>query len=506
MCLKTWLLSFGICACLSVSAQLQQTGRFEIALTDDDNQDYSVVSLKNEGLMVYRRLLDRGENRIELTRLDTALHQTWQGNIQLQRGYALLHAEPKGEFLFLLFKDQMFAMGDFLIVAVRISNGDYGTYVVKNLIPFNPSEFIITNEAALIGGYFNYRPLILHYSFQSQQSRILPGFFNEPGELTQIMANADGTVDVIVSAKNLERRKSLWIRNYDGQGNLIKTIVLQPEEDKNLIFGRSLKMSSGQQVVSGVYGRFPEYSRGIFVARINEYGEYDIKYYNFADLQRFFNYMRARREQRVKHRIERRRIKGKKIKFNYRFLVHQLIPYGDQFVLLGEAFYPHYSYPNARTMSMMPTMSRYYSNPLIRGELVFDGYQYTHAAVIGFDKDGNLSWDNSFEINDVRTLQLKQFVKIVPEQDRIVLLYLFDNAVRSKIIKDGEVIEGKTFDQLKMQFSDDVVKPKNTEKPVLDYWFGSVLFASGVQVVQNGKTPGISSSRRVFFINKIVYK
>lgn len=492
----------------SASAQLQQTVRYEIPLTSSpDEENHSVVSLGYQGLMTYRRLLGRKEDQVELVRVDTTLREVWKGYIQISSDMALLHTEAKEEFLFLLFRSRQYAQGDFQIVAVKIDKGDYGTYTVKNLIPFNPTEFVITNEAALIGGYFNYRPLILHFGFESRQSKILPGFFNEPGELTQIKPNNDGTVDVIVSAKNFERRKSLWIRNYDANGALVKTIVLQPEEGKNLIHGRSLRTNQGRQVVSGVYGRFPEYSRGIFLAEIDEVGEYSITYYNFADLQRFFNYMKAKREKRVKERIERKRIKGKRVRFNYRFLVHELQPFGDQFIMLGEAFYPHYTYPTGRTMvsatSMVPG---FYANPLVRGEMIFDGYRYTHAAVIGFDKRGKLLWDNSFEINDVKTLHLEQFVKIVHDGNRLILLYLFDNTIRSKIIKDGDIIEGKTYDALKMQFSEDMVNPKDTEKSKLDYWYDDVFFATGIQTIKNLRESGITLTRKVFFINKITYK
>ncbi len=503
---KLTILIFIFCGAASALGQLMQTGRYELPLSDTEKEPFQTISLGYDGLLMHRRLDRNDDDQIELIRLDTALTEVWRGYIPINPQLSLLHSEYKDDFVFLLFKNQQMAQAEFLIAAVQTDKGEYGSYTVNNIIPFNPTEFVITNEAALIGGYFNYRPLILHFHFQTQQAKILPGFFNEPGELTQIMSHDDGTVDVIVSAKNFEKRKSLWIRTYDALGNLVKTIVLQPDVDKNLIFGRSLKTNDGQQVVAGVYGRYTEYSRGVFVARINEFGEYAINYYNFGDLQRFFNYMKAKREQRVKERIERRKVKGKKLRFNYRILVQELIPYGDQIIMLGEAFYPHYSYPNNRTMASMPVMPRFYNNPLVRGEMIFDGYQYTHAVVIGFDKNGKLLWDNSFEINDVRPMQLQQFVKITADQERIALLYLFENTLRSKIIKNSEVLEGKTLDPLRARFTNDIVKPKDTEKSSLDYWYPDVFFATGVQNVKNLREEGVTINRRVFFINKIVYK
>lgn len=469
----------------SVFGQIQQSGRYETPLLENEKDFYKVVSVQEEGVILYRTLFFVQGNQIELVRVDTTLQEVWRGFVQLQVNEVVLFSCVKHDMLYLLIKNRYNVRGDFVIVALKIDKGTYFSYPVRNLIPFNPTEFTITTGAALVGGYFNYRPLILHYNFKLQQSKILPGFFNEPGELTQMKPNEDGTVDVIVSAKNLDKRKALWIRNYDAEGSLVKTTILEPEEKKNLIFARSLKMPNGDQVISGVYGRYTDYSRGIFVASVNELGEYDIKYYSFAELEHFFNYMKARREKRVKEKIERRRVKGKKIKFNYRMLVQELIPSGNQYILLGEAFYPHYVYP---------------------GNIqVFDGYQYTHAVVIGFDKNGKLIWDNSFEINDVKTITLEQYVKIYPQNDRIILLYTYENTIRSKIISGSDILEGKSLDEMKLKFEGDQVKEKETERSKLDYWYGNNFIAYGVQRVHNVQNISVPSDRKVFFINKITH-
>ncbi len=136
--------------------------------------------------------------------------------------------------------------------------------------------------------------------------------------------------------------------------------------------------------------------------------------------------------------------------------------------------------------------------------MVFDGYQYTHAVIICFDNSGKLVWDNSFEINDVKTFELQQFVKIAPERDRITLLYLHNNLIRSKTIQGNNVLEGKTTDPMKTRFDFDVVKERDTEKSKLDYWYPNHFFASGIQVVRNQARE--SSYRKVFFINKLKYQ
>jgi hypothetical protein len=331
---------------------------------------------------------------------------------------------------------------------------------------------------------------------------VLPGLFSEAGELTQIKTHENDSFDVLISARNFSRQRTIWIKSYDPEGDLLRNLALQPEENKHLIFGRSLKTAGEKQIVAGVYGnRSSEFSRGLFIATIEPSGLETIKYYNFGDLKNFFQYMKANREMRVKKRIERKKIKGKKLRFNYRFLVHELVPYKDQFVLLGEAFYPRYQ--NADQMQYR-FFTPYGSMPgsFVQNGRIFEGYYYTHAVVMGFDEDGKLLWDNSFEINDVKTFTLEQFVKLQVLPDRLALMYVFENHIRTKIIQDDRVLEGKSVDPIRTFSENDVVKNERTGGNKLEYWYEDFLYAYGIQDIVTASSDG-QAKRRVFFINKV---
>ena len=244
-----------------------------------------------------------------------------------------------------------------------------------------------------------------------------------------------------------------------------------------------------EQLVIGVYGRFKEYSRGIFIAKIAQNGEYQIRYYDYGDLKHFFSYMKATRENRIKGRIERKKIRGKKAKFNYRLIVHEVIHTNNEYVMLGEAFYPRYSYWGGTS-----------STP------VLIGYQYTHAVVIGFDERGNLIWDNSFEISDVMTSELEQFVKIQPHEDQIVLQYAFENQIRTKIIKDSEIVGEQDIKDIELRFETDELRESKVGPNKLNYWYNGRLYIYGVQQIKNLREMSVESTRKVFFVNKIYYK
>jgi hypothetical protein len=491
------VISFLIAITIS-QAQVLQPQRVEIPLASSDDH-YEITTGNENGLYLYRIFESPEGNQVHLVRLDTSFHEHVNGYMPVPKHYILIGKKCYKENFYLLFRFDNYSKNDLLLYIVDLK-GQYTQYKIRGYIPFSPTELQITDHAVLIGGYYNKVPLVLHYSLKKMNSKVLPGIFNETGELTQIRTYEDGTFDVLISAFNHTRQRTIWLKNYDPDGNLNSNVALDPG-NKHLIFGRSIKTTEDMQLVAGVYGsRSAQYSHGVFIASIDPAGIQQIKYYQFADLENFFKYMKAKREKRVKSRIERRKIKGKKVRMNYRFLVHELVPYQDQFILLGEAFYPKYRNIDRSYGSFFIPVD---PGAIIQNGRIFEGYYYTHAIVMGFRPDGKLLWDNSFEINDVRTFTLEQFVKLEMQENKIALLYLFDNAIRTKIIQNNEVIEGKSTDEIEIKSEDEIVKRNYTGKSRLEYWYKDYLFASGIQEIESKVKSKNSSPRRVFFINKI---
>lgn len=487
-----------------MQAQLQQPKRYEIILHDNE-PSFSVTPAKENGLFLYRYLTGADFDQIELVRLDTGFNQLWHGALSVNKNLMLVGRKAEQEFIYFLLRNQ--TDNNFELYELEQATGRYHKYEIRSFIRFNPTEFQVTREAVIVGGYFNRIPLVLHFNLISHQSKILPGLFNEEGELTQIKTYPDGSFQVLVSARSRDRQKSLWIKDYNPEGMLLDNYALRPDDRKNLLFARSIKTTNNMEIVAGVYGRHnSEYSRGMFIATVDPSGLQHIKYYNYGDLRNFFKYMKVRREIRVKERIERRKVRGKKVKFNYRLLVHELIEHNDQYILLGEAFYPQYTSVSRSSYNGFFTPYTLGGNSMIRGDQVFDGYRYTHAVILGFDRNGKLLWDNSFEINDIKTFTLDQFVRLEVEDDKIVLLYLFDNQIRSKIIQNDQVLEGKTVDPLRTSFEQDVAVKDRNGANQLNYWYGEFFYATGTQNIINAVDAGVLPQRRVFFINKISYK
>jgi hypothetical protein len=484
------------------AAQFVQKDRLEIPVGRDEGP-FEVIPADDNGIFLHRRFMTNDGDRLQLIKLDTSFAVSWQGFLPVNSRFELMGKRSFDKKTYLLFRHREIGKKDLELIILQNETGQFVKHVVRNYIPFIPSDFQITEKAAIVGGYFNNIPVVIHYSLITHATKVLPGLFNEAGELTQIKTEPSGDFEVLISARNPNSIKTIWIKSYDAEGNLRYQIPLETEGNKHLLFARSIKTENNLHFVAGTYGssRVSEYSKGIFIARIDPNGLQQIRFYNYGDFRNFFKYLKARREQRLQERIAMRKIKGKKLKFNYRFIVHEIVPYQNQFVLLGEAFYAKYINVDRTYYGGFFTPGAYSFNGPIRNGRIFDGFRYTHAVVMGFDNNGNILWDNSFEINDVKTYNLEQFVKLQMQPDKIALLYVFDNKLRSKIIQGNNVLEGKTYYPLQNPGAGQLSRSERSASSRLNYWYDNYFYAFGVQELDSGP----DFPQRIFFISKINY-
>jgi hypothetical protein len=83
-------------------------------------------------------------------------------------------------------------------------------------------------------------------------------------------------------------------------------------------------------------------------------------------------------------------------------------------------------------------------------------------------------------------------------------LYLYENEIRTKIIKGDQVLEGKSSDPIKTLNESEIVKKEFADKNKLEYWYNDYLYAYGVQEIVNMNQKGLGK-RRVFYINKVSF-
>jgi len=478
--------------------QVLQPYRYEIELYDFE-EPYQLLSGEEDGMLLYKSLgyFEAGFEQWQFIKLDTTLKEEWVARYSFNRDHLFKGYDYHNGNYFFLFQETAKGSHDLLLVQLNEFTGDTVLHKIKNLVTLDLVEFEMNDDAALVGGYYNQEPVVLHYGLASKKTKILPGIFGGKTQLVQIKIDGD-QIKILVSAKTFDKRNTLAIKTYDSDGNYLYNHTFKPEANLGLIDGRVAKVGLQGSIVSGTYGaRRSDYSRGLFIAQHKVDEEEVMRYYNFADLENFFNYMKAKQKAQLDNKISRKKVKGKKVKFNYRLLVHEIIETEDEFIMLGEAYYRKHS--STRALYHKPHVPG--STPNYAG-----GYKYTHAVVIGFDRNGNKLWDNSFQIEDVITSNLDQYVHANVVDDKVVLLYLYNDEIRSKTISGSDVLEGKSLNSVQMMFDDDVANKYGTSNiGGLEKWYGHYFLVHGVQKIKNLRDSGVKLNRRVFYVNKLIY-
>ncbi|MFA0960896.1 hypothetical protein AB9P05_03760 [Roseivirga sp. BDSF3-8] len=494
-----------------VLAQVQQPQRFEVELDKRDNP-FDVINAGESGIFLYRSTTerDRGGYIWEFRMLNMDLDEVWQKKHLVKDDQQLLgyHAEP--ELIHLLYRDGYGAKDDFVINSYDVLTGDTATYRFINQVGMEITHFEIFFGKMILGGKINFRPVVMLYDFETGRGVPLQGLYNDHSELLQVQPDYKNR-RLVVLMQERDRNKSYTIsaKYYDPRGDMISEVKLKNRAKHSLLNGMAGFLQNGETLVMGTYGtRVSDYSRGLYLGRVDEGEQLSLDYFNYGELSNFFDYMKEKRQERIKRRIRRRKIKGKKLRFNYRVKLNTVIETDDQFILLGEAYYVRYSsQPSPRSTSALTgNLPANWRTNTFTNMMSFSGFQYTHAVIMGFDKAGNKLWDNSFEINDVELLNLDQLVNATVDDNRIVLLYLYENVIRSKLIEGNEVVEGKSFNDLRLKFEDDVAQKTDSELTGLNHWFDQNFYAYGVQKIKNMRDEGVKLNREVFFINKIRYE
>lgn len=491
-----------LCFPLFGEAQIAQPDRIEIEVKSSSNE-FVVVSADENGLLIFRDSEERdnkGNHIWEFHKYSTALEQEWKRDLALDPSYMLRGYDYDKGQLCVLFQDGPYQDRRWPMLNMSVETGDTVQHAINQVAPVNLEYFEIVGQTVVLGGQINYKPVVIHYDMFSRRLRALPGIYQEDGELIDIIPNEnDNTFDVLMGEMNNNRVKTVTLKAYDQYSNLLQSAPLNTEERKNLLDAQVTEFDGEQQILAGTYGpRRSRYSRGLFIASIQPNGQQDIKYYNYGDLDNFFSYMRDKREARMKRRIERKRQKNKNLKFNYRMIIHELIADNGKYILLGEAYYPKYN--SYYYSGIYGGYSSRYDN------MYFDGYRYTHAIAVCFDKKGNLLWDHAFKLDNAKSMQLKQLVHVNVQNDSVVLMYSYEKEITTKVIRNNGDYEETTTSPIKLANENDELKNKNdSDIAGIKKWYGEYFYVHGTQDIRNKRTQSLDINRKVFFINKVTY-
>ncbi|MGD9492042.1 MAG: hypothetical protein AB7V36_01660 [Bacteroidales bacterium] len=272
--------------------------------------------------------------------------------------------------------------------------------------------------------------------------------------------------------------------------NVDKPIKISGVGDNAIISISGCRVDASKIIITGTYAKKGGLSEGLFFGEVEEGTVNYIRYYNFLDLKDFLSYLPEKKQDKIEKKKAKKEAQGKEMTLDYWIADHDVIVLEDGYLFLGEAYYPTY-----RTETYTTYVN---GRPVTQYRTVFDGYQYTHATLAKYTKDGEMMWDVCFEMNPgYKPFYVKRFIAISEQTaTQISMVYTSGNEIVSKTMDfDGNIISDEKWDFIETGNANE--KTKRTFSNV-DHWYGNFFLAYGSQVVKNGK-----EKRKVYFVNKI---
>lgn len=476
------------------SCQPEQEGQRYFQIGKDETSE-RVIPASGNGLYLVAYFSGPRNDHIEITHLDTMLATKWTGEVKLNGAGEIIGGQYFNGNIFLLLNHAGSRKKGMEIVRIDEDKTNATHFPVYNFIPLQVTEFRITPKAALLCGYYSDVPVVIYFDLTTLKSRVLPGLFNLPGDLNQLRVYEDGSFDLVIASKNLKHQHALWLKSFDSGGNLLRNVALDPPEKTSLIFGQAIREPDGKQVISGVFGnRSGTYSRGLFIATVTPDGKYNTQYYGFGELEHFFDFLKPKRENRIKHRIARRKAKNRISRFSYKVLVDNFISMDERTFLLGEVFYPRYRAVDFYNGSYFPHAL---GSDYFRNTIVFDGYEYTHAILLYFDQQGNRISDQTIKIDHIKTYDLGQVVNMDLQNHKLVLFYVESDKLNSTVIHDDQTAVSAVNHLVGLP--GELAPPEHHGERQTDLkpWYHHTYYATGRTLSPD------NAFQRVFFISKI---
>ncbi|MEJ8802855.1 hypothetical protein [Pontibacter sp. H249] len=485
------LFSFLLLATAAVAQKPTQPVRLELPYLKAETI-VEVLALPDSSLLVYHKTANAWNTKADfyLTKYNHKLEEQWSKPVEIPVRHEYLRYYTEAPYTYMVFAADN--SDEFVFTRSNYINGQtdvkkYKMEDVDAIFEFN----VLQGNYFLIGrNRLSQKPLLLYLKPSEEKPKHLPSVYGEESTFSDMLADLENQrLDVVLTESN-GRISRLQVKSFDANGELLSNQFILQQNDKSLLNAEITPGDSTQKMLLGTYGtRDLRYTSGFFTKPVSSvYSSGD--FYSVLQLQNFLKYMKPRREERTRRREAERLRTGKEPIYRFRILLHDLIVTPTGYVLAGEAYYPQYR----NTITQLPTERRQsFGNQT-------EGYKRTHAVAMGYDKEGNLLWDNTFPLKDVTTLDLVHAVEVAYTKDgRVIMAYPEEDQIKYKIMREDKFEDKERKLEIMTYNEDD--KIQLTEYPGIIRWYNNHFVAFGFQRVK----PAGTEARSVFYMNKISF-
>ena len=478
--------------------------RVEFDLKDGFSNE-RVFEFNSKGMLIFSKQ-EKDENQTSTYRFEkynTDLVSTHEVNYTIENKFYVDEIYQTGNYVYFFFKtrktDYRVVKYDFISETFKEFSGELParSYIKFTACMDDRAIMAIVNK--------NYSIAVISIDMNSGIETSTPILIEDYKAKKLTLSNIETmpeSQNILLSINALlnKKRTELYLVRMSATGTIEATTNISIGTDNNLRNARAYDIGNNEFILSGTYS-VPNSggSNGFFISRLVQGQLEPIKFYNFTDLKHFMSYLPPNQQRKIEKKKQRKANNGQELNISYNIAAHSPIKVNDDFIYIGEAYYATYRTETRTSTSYVngkPVTTTTYVQ-------VFDGYQYTHAFIAKFDKNGNLLWDQTFPMwLSQKPYSVKRFIHVADQQQtNIKLVYANGNRINSKMFDfDGKVINEKESEPIETNSDNDKTRLSYSE---VVHWYDNYFLSYGIQRIINKKDKDVERKRTVFFFNKV---
>ncbi len=466
---------------------------------DIETLNFTTINGGEDGLMVVKQTSNDDEgNGFEwvIYQLDTMLQIQWEHHFRVPFVYNYRGWEYSDGNYFLLFSTALFSNDSYVIYYLDTEYKQVRSYEVFTGVSVKLSHFEVIGETAIMAGNANANPVVITFNIIDPKPKVVPGIYNSKSELLNLHTDDEAQrFSVTIREKLHDRKHTVKVKTFNLENRELYSNRVAPLAERNIIDGATTQFEAGYQYIAGGYSsNSTQFSEGLYLSKFVDGQQIFISYYNFSDLLNFFKYLRPKKEKKVQNKIQKKRDRGKRSKFPYQLVVHDIVEQNNQFFLIGEAYYNGYeSYMTRDQESGMKTI-----------QATIPGFKFSHVTVVAFDTNGQIKWDISFSLNDMFKEYLSENVVVLAQGSELNLHFIENNEIRSKTVKAEKLLEKEMVTPVRLFSADEEIGTGETVEEGIVSWYGETMYAYGEQDIVKKDDGIVRKNREVYYINKVL--
>lgn len=303
-----------------------------------------------------------------------------------------------------------------------------------------------------------------------------------------------------VSIARKKSHKYAMIYDEAGENQLTINLGIETENDLKEITGE--KLAKGKYLFSGTYATSTRGSSiGMFVLEFENKKINFFQFYPFVDFKNFLDYASERTQEKIEKKKKRKKRKGKEFNIPSNIIGHDVIELNDGFIYIGESYIATYR-TETRTST---TYLNGVASTTTTYVQVFDGYLYTHAVIVKFDKNGSKIWDECFPMSaPYKPWRPIKFLKIDNSDDKVNIALISGLSLQKKSYDySGVLISESTSDEIDILKESEKVKSVNS---VIEPWYDEKYLAYGSLITKDKEAKRGEKKKKTFFVHSIIVK